>query len=236
MRTRFSDAVWTAFTEAIRFVVVPLVLIDLVTSRYPQLTTAFIDNIGLYVMSIGGMITASSTLEAVNRPGTYKRLLFGIAALALVCIWIFVIFGGGVAEVVDYGPYDSIRLDMSKIVYIVLVGVSLKGLLVFQTFAVGRKHEEQQARQRRAELAKRRAAEAKPKPAPRTSRSDAYFSKFSKVEFEVTADDSVGFSELPAKKAPSPGMKRCEVCGTEAPTKDYVCRSCGAWFPRESVE
>jgi uncharacterized membrane protein len=228
--------VWTAFTEAIRFVIVPLVLIDLVTSRYPQLTTSFIDNIGLYVLFLGGMITASSTLEAAHRPGTYKRLMFGLAALALVCVWVFVIFGGGVAEVIDYGPYDMIRLDLTKIVYIVLVGISLKGLLVFQTFSVGRKHEEEQARQRRVELARRRAAESKPRPAPKASKSDAYFSTFSKVEFEVTADDAIGFSELPQKKVLSPGMKRCEVCGAEAPTRDYVCRSCGAWFPSDSVE
>jgi hypothetical protein len=37
---RLSDAVWTAFTEALAFVVVPLVLVDLVTSNYPQLATA----------------------------------------------------------------------------------------------------------------------------------------------------------------------------------------------------
>ncbi len=63
---RLSDAVWTAFTEALRFIVVPLVLVDLVTSNYPQLSTAFMPQIGTFIMFFGGMIVASSTLEAIH--------------------------------------------------------------------------------------------------------------------------------------------------------------------------
>src|SRR3989339_1251111 len=111
---RLSDAVWTAFTEALRFIVVPLVLVDLVTSNYPQLSTAFMSEIGTFVMFFGGMIVASSTLEAIHRPGTYKRLLFGMCGLAFVGMGMFVIFGGGIAEF-SYGPY-FVRFDITKIV------------------------------------------------------------------------------------------------------------------------
>ena len=228
---------WTAFTETLRFIVVPLVLVDLVTSHYPQLATAFLDNINSYIIFFGGMIVASSTLEAINRPGTYKRMLFGLTALAFLCLWIFVIFGGGVAEV-KFGPY-FIRFDMSKIVYIILLGVSLKGLLVVSTFTAGRKFEEQRARKRRLERVKaRRVPETtvQPRPHPHQTKPVFMFANFEKTEFEVTADDLVGYAPSPPERPVPKGMKVCEICGVNAPTKDYVCRNCGAWFPRESVE
>lgn len=234
-KSRVSDAVWTAFTEALRFIVVPLILLDLVTSHYPQLATAFMSQIEGFVLFFGGMIVAASTLEAVHRPGTYKRLLFGLSALVFVCMWLFVVFGGGVAEF-TYGPY-FVRFDLTKIVYIILGGVSLKALLVYMTFSVNRRAEVERARKKRVEEAERARSEAagakkrKLAHAPLTMA----FSTFSSAEFEVTADDSVGFTSAPNAKDRAKGTKICEVCGAEAPTKDYVCKNCGSWFAADSV-
>jgi hypothetical protein len=231
---RLSDAVWTAFTEALRFVVVPYVLVDLVTSNYPQLATAFMDDIVLYIFFFGGMIVASSTLEAANRPGTYKRMLFGLTALAFVCMWMYVIFGGGIAEV-HWGPYN-VRFDMSKIVYIMLFGISLKGLIVVSTFSTARKEELKRAKLRQVERARERAEAAKARPAPKARpQDDMQFSEFSRAAFEVTADDLVGHVPEPPPIPREPGTKLCDVCGAKAPMKDYVCKNCGAWFPRDTV-
>ncbi|GEM_PF-3492557 len=232
---RLSDAVWTAFTEALRFIVVPLVLVDLVTSNYPQLSTAFMPQIGTFIMFFGGMIVASSTLEAINPPGTYKRLLFGLCGLTFVGMWLFVIFGGGIAEF-SYGPY-FVRFDISKIVYIILGGVSLKVLLVYMTFSVNRRAEMERARKRRvgdAERMRLQARNAKKAKAARAA-STLSFEKMSSAEFDVTADDEVGYTPAPHVKDLPTGMKICEVCGAQSPTKDYVCKNCGSWFPRDSV-
>lgn len=234
-RNRVTDAIWTAFTEALRFVVVPLVLVDLVRQHYPQLATAFMTDIETFVLFFGGMIAAASTLEAYYRPGTYKRLLFGLTAIGFLCMWFFVIFGGGVAEI-DFGPF-FFHFDMSKIVYIILFGMSLKGLLILQTFSVSRRAEEERARKSRVEQAKakrvREKARAKAR-APPPPPSPFSFADMSKTEFEVTADDSVGFAQHVAPRPVPEGMKACEICGTKAPLKDYVCRNCGAWFPKDS--
>ncbi|HUS56621.1 MAG TPA: hypothetical protein VMY17_01205 [Thermoplasmata archaeon] len=227
---------WTGFTETLRFIVVPFVLINMVTQHYPQLGTAFMENIKMYVIFFGGMIVASSTLEAIYRPGSYKRVLFGLSAIAFICMWFFVIFGGGVAEI-HYGPY-FIRFDMTYLVYIILVGLSLKSLLVLATFSEHRRIEEERARKRRVELAKARAAAARSKRtesvAERTPRIS--FGDMLRAEFEVSADDEIGSAPgMPPRPTPK-GMKVCEVCGAKAHTKDYVCRNCGGWFPSDSIK
>lgn len=233
---RASDAVWTAFTESLRFVIVPLILIDLVTSTYPQLATAFMPRIEMFVLFFGGMIIASSTLEAVHRPGTYKRLLFGLCALMFVCMWLFIVFGGGVAEF-TYGPY-FIRFDMTNIVYIILFGISLKGLLIYMTFSANRRAETERMRKRRVEDAEKgraKAAAAPKKARPGTSPRTMAFEDLSSGEFDVTADDFVGYTPAPFAKDLPQGMKVCEVCGAQSPTKVYVCKNCGSWFPSDTV-
>jgi len=243
-KSRLSDAVWTAFTETLRFVVVPLVLLNLVTTNYPLLTTPFMQNITEYVTFYGGMIVAASTLEAMNKPGTYKRMLFGLGALAFVCMWMFVVFGGGIAEF-TYGPYH-VSFDITSIVYLILFGISLKSLLVVQTFSsnrhVIRDEKAEKAREREETL----IAERKSRRPVRTRSTSPSFSSMSKASFEVSSDDAVGYSPPPpplpaqAHTADSTGSdmmarpKVCPVCGERAPGDASECPACGAWFSRDS--
>lgn len=243
-RSRLSDAVWTAFTETLRFIVVPLVLLSLVKTTYPLLTTPFMGNITEYVTFYGGMIVAASTLEAMNRPGTYKRLLFGLSALAFVCMWMFVVFGGGIAEF-TYGDYH-VRFDITSIVYIILLGISLKGLLVAQTFSSNRQLIQKEEHKKALETSLERAAEGRAKRPARVRATDPSFSSMSKVAFEVTSDESVGYSP-PPPPLPSPvpnsrtakgrlivRSKVCPVCGERVSGDASECPACGAWFSKES--
>ena len=218
--------------ETIRFIIVPLVLVDLITENYPQLATAFMSDIEMYILFFGGMIVASSTIEAANRPGTYKRMLFGLFAIAFICLWFFVVFGGGVAEF-NYGPY-FIHFDISKIVYIVLFGLSLKSLLVVSTFKDHRRAELKRVKERRAELALKMARGSRPLPTPQT-RAQRFASMISQ-DFEVSADDSIGYAPSMPPRPIAKGRKVCEVCGAEAAAKDYVCRNCGEWFPSDTID
>jgi hypothetical protein len=169
-----------------------------------------------------------------GRPGTYTRMLFGLTALVFVCMWLYVIFGGGVAEV-RWGPY-FVTFDISKIVYLMLLGISLKGLLVVSTFSTARTEEIKRAKLRRMEQAREKADAAKARPVPKARAQDGMqFSGFSRTAFEVTADDLVGHVPEPPPIPTEPGMKICEMCGAKAPERDYVCKSCGAWFPRDTV-
>lgn len=234
-RGRLSDAVWTAFTEAIRFIVIPLVLVDLITSHYSDLSTAFIPQIEMYILFFGGMITAASTLEAANKPGTFKRLLFGLSALAFVCLWIYVILGGGIATF-EYGPY-FVHFDMSKIVLIMLFGISLKGLLVVSTYTTHKAYLEELENRKKAEARAVREQElARKKLVAKQRSSGPSFSKMSKVAFQVTADDSIGFAPGSAQQRPHRTHERtlvaktCPVCGAKASPNESVCRDCGAWL------
>lgn len=230
-RSRLSDAVWTAFTETIRFIIVPLVLVDLVLSNYPQLSTPFTPNITTLIIFFGVLIVSASTLEAANKPGSYRRMLFGLSALSFVSFWIFVIFGGGIAQF-EYGPYD-ISFDMTKIVYIIILGLSLKGLLVISTFTTNRQAFQENERQKLEQESKARAAEKKTRTAAR-SYATPPLSVLSKVAFDVTGDEDVGFSKVQSQEAalppPSQNVKVCPVCGAHANPKDYTCKACGAWF------
>lgn len=230
-RSRLSDSVWTAFTEAIRFIVVPLVLVDLVFSTYTQLTTPFSENITTLIAFFGILIVSASTLEVANKPGSYKRMLFGLSALAFVCFWTFALFGGGIAEF-EYGPYD-VSFDMTKILYIIIIGLSLKGLLVVSTFTSNRASFQERERQRMDQEARAMAAERKIRTVAR-SYSTPSLSGLSKMAFEVTGDDDVGYarSPIPEKIVPPPSVnvKVCPVCGAHANPKDYTCKACGAWF------
>jgi hypothetical protein len=236
---RLSDATWTAFTQALMYIVIPIVLMNLVTTRFPDLTTAFTSNIKTYIVFIGGMITASSALEAINRPGTYKRMLFGMTALAFICMWLFVIFGGGIVEY-TYQAF-IVRFDMSKIVYIMLFGISLKALLVYSTFSGGRDYVVEQKRRERLERLKttRRGSAPRPQKSSRRRPAMPSFSDMSKVDFHVTPDDSVGFAPPP----PPPqkpvqrtlAYKECQICGARASPKETTCKNCGAWFPKDTI-
>jgi hypothetical protein len=206
--------------------------VNLISENYPQLATAFMPQIRMYVLFFGGMIVASSTLEAVHRPGTYTRLLFGLFAIAFVCLWFFVVFGGGVAEL-TYGPY-FVRFDMSKIVYIVMLGLSLKGFLVVSTFSDFKEAEKERARKERLEQAETKARASRPPPTPQPRSKP--FESLKPTAFEVTADDDVEHAQSMPPRPVAKGMKVCEVCGAEAPVKDYVCRNCGEWFPSDSQE
>lgn len=235
-RNRISDATWTAFTEAIRFIVIPLVLVDLVTRYYPQLETAFMQDITLYVVFFGGMITASSALEVSNKPGSYKRLLFGLSTLAFVCMWIFVILGGGIATF-SFGPY-YVRFDISKIVYIMLFAVSLKALLVCSTFTSFRTTFEKELRQAKAaSKPAQKKAPVKRKSAARPRSSGQSFESMSKVAYDVTSDEGVGSASPPPPPEPgtarpyrTPTYKVCPICGAHSDIGEKVCRDCGAWF------
>lgn len=241
-KSRLSDSVWTAFTEGLRFIVVPLVLLDLVAKNYPLLSTPFMPQIREYVLFLGGMIVASSSFEAMNKPGTFKRLLFGLSALAFVCMWIFVIFGGGLAEF-TYGPYHF-RFDMTKIVYIMLVAISLRGLLIVNTYSENRQQLKDEVREKRLEKAQARKEAVRARPSARVRSTRQEFSSFSTVPFEVTPDDSVGYEPPPPPPPISPfepqrtirtvKFKMCPVCGEKALSNETICRNCGAWFSRES--
>jgi ribosomal protein L32 len=235
--TRVSSAIWTAFTETIRFIVVPYVLVDLVTRSFPDLDTAFMPQIRLYIIFFGVMIVSASTLEAVNRPGTFKRMLFGLSNLAFICLWLFVVFGGGVANF-RWGPY-FVEFDMSKIVYIMLFGVSLKALLVMDTYSVHSHTIREEEKMERLRSEKRRTS-ARRQAVARRSTYGPDFSSMSKVQYRVTPDEEVGSSagiaehpaEPPTEAGEAQPMTECPICGEPARSTDTVCKNCGAWISR----
>ncbi len=220
-RSRISDTVWTLFTETIRFIVVPIVLIDLVKTNWPQLSTAFFGDIVPLTLGFGVLIVATSTLEVANKPGTFKRMFFGISSLAFLALWLFVVFGGGIASFTYY-PYQF-RFDMSKIVYIMLIGISLKALLTFRTYSDNR----------HLVAEERKRLPPPPPPPPRRRTTSPEFGTMSRVAYQVTSDDDIGYSSAkpPIEDELHPGaMGKCPVCGNEVESEERSCPSCGAWL------
>ena len=81
-----------------------------------------------------------------------------------------------------------------------------------------------------------RAKKLATKSRARSTAGAPSFAAMSKMAFEVTHDDYIGFSpplpHTPVRRTLK--TKECPVCGEKASRKELTCRNCGAWFPKES--
>lgn len=219
-RRRRIAATIAFFSEAVRFIIIPLILVELVLGQFPIFTPQMADRIAGNIIIFGGFVALFSALEAYFPKHSPLKMLFGILSIATLCVWFWSIFSGDRLEF-TYSAV-TISIDVQGIVLLIIIAISLKALLyIFRYFisVKAKKLEEEKAR---------RQAERKYMDLMR--------------EPEIMADDVIheasflywaGGDDLepppPEDAAPS-----CPICLRELPEGRNECPECGAWVKRSS--
>ena len=100
--------------------------IALIKSNYPDLDPTGLDQMIVWTLILGPIIAILSFFEAYYYPGHKGRLIFGIVGTLVICIWVFMVFGGTTIKS-TYGEYDFF-VDITGLIWLVIFGVSLKSI------------------------------------------------------------------------------------------------------------
>lgn len=207
----------TFFAEAIRFIIIPLILLMLVLSQFPLLTPDMAARIPRSLILFGGMVALFSAMEAYFPKGTYLKMIFGLLSVATLCGWFWSIFNG---EELTF-PYGraNIAINIVDLMLVIIAAISLKGLLHVTSFMAA----SEENRRREATLVRKREERA----ATRARK------------FEVIPDNDVhesGFlhwyHEIELEEPPPPEdmLTTCPVCFREVQDTEKICPDCGAWL------
>jgi len=205
------------FSEAIRFIIIPLVLIELVINQFPLLTPEMSVRIANNLILFGGLVAIFSGLEAYFQRGTKIKMLFGLLSITTLCVWFWAIFSGGGLSF-PYGPLN-ILIDASALVLLIIFAISLKGLHHIFRYLIAREELKQEEAKEQAIREKRRV--------PMRA---------------VVADDAIHEPSFlywyhePEPPHPATYSRRCPVCLCGVSTEDRICPDCGAWIRDESKD
>jgi hypothetical protein len=200
------------FSELIRFVIIPLILIDVIMSYYPLLSQETATWLASHLLVIGAFVALFVAMETYFPKGSWLKLTFGIFAVATLCVWFWFLLDMGSIKF-PFGPL-SISINIIGLATVILVAVALKGLLPVAQFIVAR---EEMNRKRMAP-----ASAARESPSVSTP-SIAH----------VAPTPSVSLSTSSSEEEPPPPddfLVSCPVCKSKIPASKDVCPNCGAWI------
>lgn len=208
-RKRRIAATIAFFSEAIRFIVLPLMILYLVISNFPFLIpeTVFRQAATSLIM-FGGIIAFSSSMEAYFPLGSKLKMIFGVISIATLCAWFWFLFSKEII-VITFGSL-VITLDLFGLSMVILFAVSLKGLLPIGQYMMAR----EQARRKRSE--KRPVSDRFPRGS----------SPASLISYIGEARPSQEFEPPP----PEDFIAYCPICGAGIPPEADICPCCGAWI------
>jgi hypothetical protein len=107
-----GKGVVAAIISAVKYIVVPMLLLTAFTTLFAQMEGAStitdqldLERIKQYVLVLGVPITVLAFFRGFYPKGTRSRFVFGEAITALVCIWIWMVMMGGnlALEIEDVG-------------------------------------------------------------------------------------------------------------------------------------
>jgi hypothetical protein len=197
------------FSELIRFVIIPLILIDVIMSYYPLLSQETATWLASHLLVIGAFVAVFVAMETYFPRGSWLKLTFGIFAVATLCVWFWFLLDTGSIKF-PFGPL-SISINIIGLAIVILIAVALKGLLPVAQFIVAR--EEMKQKGKASATAEEPASGSVPAPvspslfAPPTSSS---------TEEEPPPPDDF--------------LVSCPVCKSKIPASKDVCPNCGAWI------
>ena len=197
------------FSELIRFVIIPLILIDVIMSYYPLLSQETATWLASHLLVIGAFVALFVAMETYFPRGSYLKLTFGIFAVVTLCIWFWFLLETGSIQF-PFGPI-SISINVFGLALVILFAVALKGLLPVTQFIIAR-----------GEM--RRKAEA--------SASGVEFSEETTSAAAVAPVVETSTQDSVAEEPPPPDdfLVNCPVCGSKIPASQDVCPNCGAWI------
>jgi len=200
------------FSELIRFVIIPLILIDVIMSYYPLLSQETASWLASHLLVIGAFVALFVAMETYFPRGSWLKLIFGIFAVVTLCVWFWFLLDTGSLEF-PFGPL-SISINIIGLITVILVAVALKGLLPVAQFIVAR---EEMKRKRMASASAAGESTSGPAPAP----------------VPAAPAPSVSSSASSAEEEPPPPddfLVSCPVCKSKISASKDVCPNCGAWI------
>ncbi|MBM4237489.1 MAG: hypothetical protein FJ151_03280 [Euryarchaeota archaeon] len=115
-----------AILAAVKYLVVPLIIIGIVTSILAEFAGEIIGDIRNAVIILGIPIVVFSFFRGFYPKGSRPRLVFALVAVAFVCLWIFFVLRGGQfgidAEAV------ALNLDIFPLVMLFILAAALAGV------------------------------------------------------------------------------------------------------------
>ena len=200
------------FSELIRFVIIPLILIGVIMSYYPLLSQETASWLSSHLLVIGAFVALFIAMETYFPRGSWLKLTFGIFAVATLCVWFWFLLDTG-SIVFPFGPL-SISIDIIGLMIVILFAVALKGLLPVAQFIVARG---EMKRKRTASASE--SGESSPGPAPAPD----------PVAPTPSTPPSISSTE---EEPPPPDdfLVSCPVCHSKISASKDVCPNCGAWI------
>lgn len=206
-RKRRIAATIAFFSEAVRFIVLPLLLLYIVISNFPILAPeAAFRRMASTLIIFGGLIALSSSMEAYFPLGSKLKMIFGIISIVTLCAWFWFLFSNE-RIVIPFGSL-TITLDLFGLLMVILFAISLKGLLPIGQYLMAR---DEQRKKAESEVAKCVST----RPAPVTQAVYVW---------------NEAISDEPEPPPPEDFVIFCPVCGAGISPSDDICPRCGAWI------
>jgi len=200
------------FSELIRFVIIPLILIDVIMSYYPLLSQETATWLASHLLVIGAFVAVFVAMETYFPKGSWLKLMFGIFAVATLCVWFWFLLDTGSIEF-PFGPL-SISINIIGLAIVILIAVALKGLLPVAQFIVAREEMKQKSKA---------SAAMAGEPAPGSAPASA----------PVTPSPIRSPTDSSTEEEPPPPddfLVSCPMCKSKIPASKDVCPNCGAWI------
>lgn len=206
------------FSEAIRFIIIPLVLLFIIMSNFPMLVGGAFPQMANSLILFGGLLALFAALEAYFQKGSSLKMIFGLLAVVTLCGWFWFVFTGK-DMTFPYGPV-TISLDIVGLVLLILIVVSLKGILPVVQYMLS-KDEFQRKKQKIAEAAAMKAKKTTAKVRVEAPVATA-------LTWVKKSDDD---QEPPP---PEDFVMQCPICKSVISPKDNSCPHCGAWIRQKA--
>jgi hypothetical protein len=193
------------FSEAIRFIVIPLVILYILMDYLAQshfailLTGQETNRIATQVIVFGIVIAIFAAAEAFLPRGTKMRMVFGILAIGTLCLWFWFILSSQLIRF-SIGQWN-LSLNITGIAMLMVAVIALKVLIP---------------------IAQYMSAKSRGAPAGAGVPVTAVASGTAPAE-NITVD----------KEEPPPPedfVMKCPKCGAEINASVDVCPKCGTWI------
>ena len=210
------------FSEAVRFIVIPLVLLYVIMYNFPMLRLeSTFSQMANSLIIFGGLIALFASLEAYFQMGSILRMIFGVLAVVVLCAWFWFIFTGKDMTF----PYEqvTVSLDIVGLILVILIAVSLKGILPIAQFFLA-KDELQRKKQKKAEAAAMKAKRG-------TGRKRVESPAATALHWIKEPDEPDDDKEPPP---PDDFFMKCPVCKSAISSSENMCPHCGAWIRQKA--